>query len=186
MPFPFSGSSDAAGQQEGEMRVLGLDDGEMESVFEALSSSTARSVLRAIHDSPATASELADRTDNSLQTVAYHLDSLVEADLVRVADTAYSEKGTEMDVYAPAEDPVVVFVGTEDRKTGLLDLLGRLAVVAGILVLVSAWIFDTRGGGRLATDGGSLFELVFAVPGLGFLAGGLFVLAFVVVWWIWT
>ena len=41
----------------------------------------------------------------------HHLENLREADLVGVVDTWYSEKGAEMDVSAPATDPLCVFVG---------------------------------------------------------------------------
>lgn len=186
MPFPFAGSADVPGEQEGEFRVFGVTDTEMDIIFEALSSATARSILAAIYDSPATASELSERTNNSIQTVTYHLEALEEADLIQIAETQYSEKGTEMDVYAPPDEPVVVFVGTEERKSGLLDLLKGLVGATGILVLVSVWIFTTYAEGMLAGGGRSFIEVVILLPGLEFLFGGLFALTLTALWWIWS
>jgi DNA-binding transcriptional ArsR family regulator len=187
MPFPFSGPTDVSGEQEGELRVLGVDDARADAVFEALSSSTARSVLAAVYETPGTASELAERTDHSLQTATYHLDALEAADLIRVADTQYSEKGTEMDIYAPPEDPVIVFVGTKERRRGFLDLFKRLIGATAILILVAAWIFTTYAGGMLADGGGrSSVERLVLLPGVEFLMGGLLILALIVVWWFWS
>ena len=50
----------------------------------------------------------------------YHLEQLTEAGLVTVVETSYSVRGNEMDVYAPAADPVVICVGdrgSEDAVT---------------------------------------------------------------------
>ena len=42
---------DVSGEQEGDLRVLGVDDDEMSAVFSALGSDTARSVLSSIGSS---------------------------------------------------------------------------------------------------------------------------------------
>ncbi|WP_227134656.1 ArsR/SmtB family transcription factor [Halorubellus salinus] len=106
--------------------VVGLGETETSDVFAALSSRTARSILSALYDTPATASELADSVDTSLQNVGYHLDNLSDADLVTVVDQCYSPKGNEMDVYAPSNGPLVVVGGgeteTEQTRTAI-DLL---------------------------------------------------------------
>lgn len=134
--------SDADATQDGELRVRGVDDERTDAVFAALGSATARELLAALHDDPGTASELADSVDTSVQNALHHLENLRDADLVRVADTRYSEKGAEMKVYGPASSPTVVFVGTEERKRGLLARLGRLvgalAALAAASLLVGA------------------------------------------------
>lgn len=180
-------TDDATAEQEGEIQVLGIDEDETANVFEALSSDTARRILTTIYDEPATPSDLADRLNLSLQNVSYHLDNLEDAGVVRVADTRYSEKGKEMNVYAPADDPVVVFVGTEERKTGFLDLLKRLVGATGVLFLGSALLYIYQGFGVGA--GGReepLLQELLSVPGLEFLFGGVFVLALVALWWVWN
>lgn len=95
-------------------RVVSIGEG-ADSVVEALRSTTARNVLRALYDEPTVASTLADRVETSAQNVHYHLAKLREADLVEVVGTWYSAKGVEMDVYAPAGDPLVLAAGCEDR-----------------------------------------------------------------------
>lgn len=180
-------TDDVTGEQEGEIQVLGVDEDDSADVFEALSSDTARRVLTAIYDESAPPSELADRLDISLQNVSYHLDNLEEAGVVRVADTRYSEKGREMNVYAPADDPVVVFVGTEERKTGFRDLLKRLVGATGFLFVISSLLFAFQAFGRPGGAGDELTILeLLSFPGLEFLLGGLFVLGLVVLLWVWN
>ena len=180
-------TDDVTGEQEGEIQVLGVDEDDSADVFEALSSDTARRVLTAIYDESAPPSELADRLDISLQNVSYHLDNLEEAGVVRVADTRYSEKGREMNVYAPTDDPVVVFVGTEERKTGFRDLLKRLVGATGLLFVISSLLFAFQAFGRPGGAGDELTILeLLSFPGLEFLLGGLFVLGLVVLLWVWN
>jgi DNA-binding transcriptional ArsR family regulator len=98
-----------------ESQVVSLGDADSDAVFAVLSSEAARSVLRELYRDPATQSELAERVDTSIQNVSYHLGNLVDAGLVDVVDQWYSEKGREMDVYAPNGSPLVLIVGDSDE-----------------------------------------------------------------------
>lgn len=180
---------------EGELRVLWLDDEESEQLISSLSSDTARSILTALHEAPATASELSDAVDTSLQNIKHHLTNLQEAGLVQVADTRYSVKGREMNVYAPTDDSLVVCVGREDDRTTFLDSLKRLVGTVAVLGLVSLFVQYTFGtavtslGGpegvpRVGDSVGGASGPVFGLlpPGVTFLAGGLLVLALVAAW----
>ena len=119
-------SEERAEGDDGDLRVLWLDDEDADQLIGSLSSETARAVLTELHHGPATASELSDDVDTSLQNVRHHLNSLQEAGLVQVADTRYSVKGREMNVYAPTDDSLVVCVGREDDRSSFLDSLKRL------------------------------------------------------------
>jgi len=111
--------------------VVGLDETGSDDVFSVLSSETARSLLAALYETPATKSELADELDTSIQNVDYHVENLLDAELVTVVEQWYSKKGNEMDVFAPANGPLVVVSGddaqTERARTavGLLDAAGE-------------------------------------------------------------
>ena len=118
-------------------RVVGVEDEDADELIAALSSETARNALTALHDEPATTSELANELDTSLQNVQYHLGNLREADLVEVVDTVYSEKGREMNVYAPADEPLVLFAGRSTDAGGLKTALKRLLGGYGILGLAA-------------------------------------------------
>ncbi len=150
--------SEAEPPEDAGPRVIGLDSDDADDVLAALSSETARSLLGAIHDEPAPPSELADRVDTSLQNAQYHLGKLEDAGAIEVVDTAYSAKGREMDVYAPADQPLVVFAGDEDDGSTLRAALSRLLGAVGVLAFASLAV-------QAAAEGISL-------PQIGFGAGG--------------
>src|SRR6056297_1374896 len=108
-------SPDPSAGDGGEPKVVGVDSEDADDLLAALQSETARDLLAALYDEPATPSALAEEVDTSIQNVRYHLEKLTDADLVEVADTVYSEKGREMNVYAPAAKPLVVFAGSDDE-----------------------------------------------------------------------
>lgn len=120
--LPSDGNVDTGGDTA--PRVHWLEDDETEQLIGCLSCDTARSILSSLHDTPATATELAERVDTSIQNARHHLGNLVDAELVRVAGTRYSEKGREMKVYAPTDGPLVVCVGGDDSdREGFADAI---------------------------------------------------------------
>ncbi|WP_049987681.1 ArsR/SmtB family transcription factor [Halobellus rufus] len=112
--LPAEAESHVADETDGDVRVLSLDDPDAARLISCLSAGNSRSILSALQDDPATASELAEAVDTSLQNVRHHLGNLREAGLVRDIGTRYSVKGREMTVYAPAPESVVVCVGGGD------------------------------------------------------------------------
>ncbi|WP_338737544.1 winged helix-turn-helix domain-containing protein [Haloplanus salilacus] len=187
--------SDVTPEESGEIRVLSLTDDDAERLIGSITSETARSILTALEDHPATASELAETVSTSLQNVRHHLGNLEEADLVEVADTRYSVKGREMNVYAPTQDSLVVCVGSDDDKERFLDSLDR---TAGAVVVLAAAAFgvqrafgtgvvDLGGPGTTPRVGDAVGSasaplLGLVPPGVAFLAGGLLVLALLAAW----
>jgi DNA-binding transcriptional ArsR family regulator len=179
--------SEARAEQSGELRTLWLDSEEAGDLLSSIACDTARNVLTALHEEPATASEVADRVDTSLQNARHHLENLQDAGLVRVADTRYSSKGREMNVYAPSEDPMVVFVGRQDDEAGLLDSLRQYVPVVATLALASLLVqylvtpsVTSTATGEIPRIGQGLGAAGGAAglpPGGLFLAGGLLVLA---------
>jgi DNA-binding transcriptional ArsR family regulator len=203
-------TSDATAPQSSEPRVIGVDSDDADDLLGALSSETARELLAALHDEPATPSDLADGIDTSLQNAQYHLDKLADADVIEIVDTVYSEKGREMKVYAPADQPLVVFAGNEEKTTGLKSALSRLLGAFGTLGLLSVAIqyaygdglglggfFGGTGGDAETVDGGGMGTMETAdtaqqtaeaagsaiPPGVLFFAGGALVLALGFAWW---
>ena len=128
---------DTSAAEDAEPRVVGLDSEDADELIAALSSETARELLSALHEEPANPSALADRVDTSLQNAQYHLEKLENAEIVEVIDTAYSEKGREMNVYAPTDKPLVVFAGGADQSAGIRTALRQLLGGVGILALAS-------------------------------------------------
>jgi DNA-binding transcriptional ArsR family regulator len=185
-------------------RLVDIDESVADEVFEALSSGTTRQIFRRLHESPQTASDLAEATETSLQNVQYHLEKLGDVELVEVADTWYSERGTEMKVYAPTDDALVLFAG-RDKQGTLKSLLKRVAAVLAVLLpasaivgvifgndLVTAFLRSAGSDGdvRVATDsvGYSAETAANGDPtllvALAFFLGGAFVLSVVAAGWL--
>ncbi|WP_435068409.1 ArsR/SmtB family transcription factor [Haloplanus sp. C73] len=190
---------DTAAAEEADPRVIGLDSEDADDLLSALSSDTAREVLATLHEEPDTPSNVADRVDTSLQNAQYHLGNLEDAGLIEVVDTVYSEKGREMNRYAPADRPLVVFAGPEEESSGLQSALTNLLGAIGLLgigSLLVQWYVEGPPllGQTGSADGGSevstmSVETTTAAassgppPGLVFFLGGLLVLAVIGVAW---
>jgi len=181
----------------GEPRVVGVDSEDADRVLSALSAGTARQMLTELHDEPATASELARSVDTSLQNAQYHIGKLEDAELVKVAGTSYSEKGREMNVYAPTDAPLVLFAGDEQTGSTVRSLLGRVLGAVGVLAAgslvvqyaVTEW-FAGGGGGRdtgfsTASVDSASSAAQTVPPGLVFFLGGLLVLALALMYTYW-
>ena len=152
---------DTSSADEASPRVVGVDSDRADDLMSALSSETARQLLTELHEDPAPPSALADRVGTSLQNTQYHLQKLQDAGAVEVIDTAYSEKGREMDIYAPADRPLVIFAGREEQSRGLRDALSDL--LSGIAAVSLGAIIVQELFGRSVLRG--------IVPSLGSSAG---------------
>jgi DNA-binding transcriptional ArsR family regulator len=147
-------SYDSAGSEEAEPRVVDVESEEADEVFDALASETARRLLTQLHESPAPPAKLADSVDTSVQNVQYHLAKLEDAGAIEVVDTAYSEKGREMDVYAPADQALVIFAGDEEESSTLRTAISRLLGSLGIVALASAVVQALYSQGLFPFGGG--------------------------------
>ncbi|GAA0681649.1 ArsR/SmtB family transcription factor [Natronoarchaeum mannanilyticum] len=112
-------NSEATVDRGGDPQLICLDDDRADEILAAVQSDTARSVVRALTEKPMTPTEIAESLEMSVENATYHLDNLEEAGLVAVVDTVYSEKGREMAVYGPAEEPLVLFFGSRENDQGL-------------------------------------------------------------------
>lgn len=96
-----------------EPRILDLNGTAADEAFQTLTAATTRTVLSMIYEHPSTSTDIQEEIDTSLQNVHYHLGKLEDRGLIEPAGVGYSEKGTEMTVYAPANEAVVLFVGRD-------------------------------------------------------------------------
>jgi len=119
-----------------EPRLVDLDEETADEVFETLAASTTREIFLALHEEPQTASDLAELTDTSVQNIQYHLEKLQDAELVSVVDTWYSKRGSEMQVYAPDDESLVLYAG-RDKQSTFRSLLNRMLGLASFLVPTS-------------------------------------------------
>lgn len=122
----------------GEPLVLDLESDDAGEILGALSSETARNIMLALHEQPATLSEVAESVDTSRQNAQYHLKKLEAVDAVQVIDTLYSEKGREMKVYAPNGEPLIIVSAEDGTGSRLRDTISDLLAPILAIALVSA------------------------------------------------
>lgn len=175
-------------------RVVHIGSEAATALVEAISSETARRIIATLHEEPRPPSRIADAVDTSIANVNYHLEKLQQAGLVAAVDTWYSDKGREMTVYAPTDDPLV-FAGAEERTGAVRQLLTQVGTAVVLLaaasLLVQWFVSDVlvaNGAAaplRKATAAGSIggVALTPVPPGLLFFTGGTFVLALLVAGW---
>ena len=192
---------DTAAADDPAPRVIGLDSADADDLLGVLSSRTARRILATLHEEPASASEVAEGVDTSLQNVQYHLGRMHDAGLVEVVDTVYSEKGREMKLYAPADRPLVVVAADNEETAGVSDVLARLlggVAIVGVASLLAQFLVDgfpfvaRTGGGDaggavgaadVATEATTTAAATGPPPGLLVFLGGVTVLlAWLAVW----
>lgn len=175
-------------QQDSSPSVMAIDDDTADEVFSVLSSETARKILTIVYNRPRTASEIADEVDTSLQNVNYHITNLQESGLVVVAETWYSDQGKEMNVYAPADEALVLFAGEQLKQSSLLDAVKRLLGFVGVFAVASLLV--DRVARQIASDTGPPTSgmgpddpSAFVVPpGALFFAGCLVSLLILTIW----
>lgn len=85
-----------------------------ETVFDALSSDTARLILSVLTEEPMTISGIAETVGTSMQNVRYHTTKLLDAEVITKVDTWYSEKGREMCVYGASCEKIILTVTSEE------------------------------------------------------------------------
>lgn len=182
------------GHETNRPRVIHIDSESARQTIKAISSETARKILAVLHDDPRPPSQVASAVDTSIANVNYHLDNLQQAELIADVDTWYSEKGREMAVYAPTDDPIVLS-GTEDGTGQVQSLLKGVGVAVTLLALASLfvnWIVtellvspERTEIIRRAAPAGAIqgVNLTPVSPGLLFFTGGTFVLTLVVLVW---
>lgn len=112
-PLPLRPSIDHTPRS---VSVIDLAAEESGPIVEALGSTTARSILTALADDPATVTDLADTVGTSVQNVQYHVAKLRDAGLITVVGTWYSSKGKEMRVYAPTSHRLELCLAPDDES----------------------------------------------------------------------
>lgn len=140
--------------QSGEgVKLVGIDDESAEAVFNAIGSETTREILDSIYQKPGTATDIAERTDVSLQNAKYHLNKLLEAELVEIGEVWYSEQGNKMKVYSPTNESVVMVAGDRGTRATIKEMLTQLIGSIGLLGIVSYFVDRFISYKLMAADG---------------------------------
>lgn len=111
--------------------VLPLNENS-KKITQALSNEKALKMLEMLADKPMSATTLSETMGLPLTTIKYNLDSLIEADLIKVKEKKWSQKGREIKIYEPVQKLIVVVPGTKnvDRSS----IMGMLKKYLGLFM----------------------------------------------------
>lgn len=107
------------------------------AITQTVSNDTAMEIMELLADGPLSTSKVAERLGIPLTTAQYNIEKLMEAGLVKVAMTKYSEKGREVKLYEAYNRAIIIL----PRKSGAgaaLDALKRYLILLPIIAVISA------------------------------------------------
>ena len=113
--------------------VIQPGDERAQKIARAMASQTANAVIQAFGSGPLTSSEVARRMGIPITTASYHIDNLLDAGLLEVMETRWSEKGREVKVYGLANQVLII----ASPESDLRSVLQKYATLFGIVVLAS-------------------------------------------------
>lgn len=191
--------------------VLEPGDERAQKIGKAISSQTANDILHILSQGPQTASDLTELLHIPMGTLKYHIDNLLEAGLVEIAETRYSIKGREVKVYRLKDQLVIVAPKVTNIRSILLKyaslfvivILASLVMLAILPLLQAPGIPEpaagfitqdgTGGGGpemltkeATAPRAGPVAGIWSAAPVLAFFLGGCMVLLILIIYEVYT
>jgi DNA-binding transcriptional ArsR family regulator len=135
--------------------ILEPGDERAQKISKAMASQTASDILQLLAEDKKSLTEITDRLDIPLTTAKYHIENLLEAGLITVAETKYSVKGREIKIYAITNQLLIV----APRQSNVRSLLLKYASLFGIVLfgsLVIAMLSPILGQGTMTAAGSSL------------------------------
>ena len=117
--------------------VIQPGDERAQRIARAMASQTANAIIQAFGSGPLTSSEVARSMAIPITTATYHIENLLNAGLIEVMETRWSEKGREVKVYGLANQVVIIAPPESDLRA----VLKKYATLFGIVVLASVGLW---------------------------------------------
>ncbi|WP_214019529.1 transcriptional regulator [Methanoculleus sp.] len=113
--------------------VIQPGDERAQKIARAMASQTANAIIQAFGGGPLTSSEVARQMKIPITTASYHIENLLDAGLLEVMQTRWSEKGREVKVYGLANQVLIIASPASDLRS----VLQKYATLFGVVVLAS-------------------------------------------------
>jgi DNA-binding transcriptional ArsR family regulator len=113
--------------------ILEPGDERAQKISKAMASQTASDILQLLAENKKSLTEITDRLAIPLTTAKYHIENLLEAGLITVAEIKYSVKGREIKIYAVTNQLLIV----APRQSNVRSLLLKYASLFGIVLFGS-------------------------------------------------
>ncbi|WP_292517808.1 helix-turn-helix domain-containing protein [Methanoculleus sp.] len=99
--------------------VVQPGDERAQKIARAMASQTANAVIQAFGGGPLTSSEVARRMKIPITTATYHIENLLDAGVLEVMETRWSEKGRVVKVYGLANQVLIIAPPVSDLQAVL-------------------------------------------------------------------
>jgi len=113
--------------------ILEPGDERAQKISKAMASQTASDILQLLAENKKSLTEITDKLAIPLTTAKYHIENLLEAGLITVAEIKYSVKGREIKIYAVTNQLLIV----APRQSNVRSLLLKYASLFGIVLFGS-------------------------------------------------
>jgi DNA-binding transcriptional ArsR family regulator len=114
-------------------KILFLEPGDEQAqkIAKAMGSKAASDILQLLGDGQSSLTDITERLSLPMNTAKYHVENLLDAGLISIAETKYSVKGREVKVYSLTNQLLVV----APRQSTMRSLILKYASLFGVVVL---------------------------------------------------
>ena len=108
-----------------KIKILATDDEKIKSFGELFSNDSSREILQLLFNEELAATQIAQKTDISLQLVKYHLNKLRDLGVVKISKIEKNSKSQDMKIYSATKFSIVIVPPKLSEKTKESKLLVR-------------------------------------------------------------
>jgi len=108
-----------------KIKILATDDEKIKSFGEIFSNDSSRKILQLLFNEELAATQIAQKTDISLQLVKYHLNKLRDLGIVKISKIEKNSKSQDMKIYSATKFSIVIVPPKLSEKTKESKLLVR-------------------------------------------------------------
>ena len=129
--------------------LVSLEESESKELAKVISNKTSRKILDLLSKKDSTETDVAKELKLPLSTVHYNLQHLLKANLVKIDEFHYSEKGKEVNHYSLANKLIIIAPKKTTKETFMQKLKGILPIglialaTAGVIKLATMFKFGT-------------------------------------------
>jgi len=108
-----------------KIKILATDDEKIKSFGELFTNDSSREILQLLFNEELSATQIAQKTDISLQLVKYHLIKLQDLGIVKISKIEKNSKSQDMKIYTATKFSIVIVPPKLSKKTKESKLLVR-------------------------------------------------------------
>lgn len=106
------------------------------AITQTVSNDTAMEIMELLAEGPMSTSQVAEKLNIPLTTAQYNIEKLMEADLVKIARTKYSEKGREVKLYEAMNRAIIILPG-KSGAGAVMDALKRYVLILPVALAMA-------------------------------------------------